>query len=165
MDAVPAARAPSLEERFEVIDLYARYAETINDGRLDEWPAFFTEDCRYRVQARENAERDLPLATIRAESRFMLEDRVAAIRNAMLYVPHYWLHMISAVRITAASDAAIEVRANYCIIRTMQDRLSELFQVGRYQDRLVRQGGRLLFQEKLCVYDSLLIPNSLVYPV
>jgi len=73
--------------------------------------------------------------------------------------------MLSGVRITAASDVAIEARANYCIIRTMQDRLSELFQVGRYQDRLVRQGGRLLFQEKLCVYDSLLIPNSLVYPV
>jgi 3-phenylpropionate/cinnamic acid dioxygenase small subunit len=163
MDA--AAQAVSLETRFEVADLYAAYAETINDGRLEEWPSFFTTDCSYQVKARENAERDLPLAAIRAESRGMLEDRVVAIRKAMLYVPHYWLHMISGVRITGIAGDAIDVRANYCIIRTMQDRMSELFQVGRYQDRLVRQDGRLLFREKLCIYDSLLIPNSLVYPV
>jgi 3-phenylpropionate/cinnamic acid dioxygenase small subunit len=165
MDAAAPPRALTLEQRFEVTDLYAAYAETINDGRLEEWPAFFTADCSYQVKARENAERDLPLATIRAESRGMLEDRVVAIRKAMLYVPHYWLHMISGVRITGIGDDTIDVRASYCIIRTMQDRLSELFQVGRYQDRLVRQDGRLLFREKLCIYDSLLIPNSLVYPI
>jgi salicylate 5-hydroxylase small subunit len=165
MDAAAHAHTLSLEERFEVIDLYTAYAEAINDGQLEAWPSFFTDDCRYRVQARENAERGLPLAAFRAESRGMLEDRVAAIRNAMLYVPHYWLHMISGVRIIGVGSDAIDVRANYCIIRTIQDRLSELFQVGRYQDRVVRQGGRLLFQEKLCIYDSLLIPNSLIYPV
>ncbi len=165
MDAAAPARTLSVEERFEILDLYTAYAETINDGRLEAWPGFFTEACRYLVQSRENAERDLPLAVIRAESRGMLEDRVAAIRKAMLYVPHYWLHMISGVRIISATTDAIEVRANYCIIRTMQDRLSELFQVGRYQDRVVRQDGRLLFQEKRCIYDSLLIPNSLVYPI
>ena len=32
-------------------------------------------------------------------------------------------------------------------------------------DRIVRQEGRLLFAEKLCVYDSVVIPNSLIYPV
>jgi 3-phenylpropionate/cinnamic acid dioxygenase small subunit len=165
MDAAAPPPALSLEARFEVIDLYTAYAETINDGRLEAWPSFFTEDCSYQVKARENAERDLPLATIRAESRGMLEDRVVSIRKAMLYVPHYWLHMISGVRITAIGHDTIDVRANYCIIRTMQDRISELFQVGRYQDRLVRQDGRLLFREKLCIYDSLLIPNSLVYPI
>ncbi len=95
----------------------------------------------------------------------MLEDRVVSIRKAMLYVPHYWLHLISGVRVTGVTEDAIEVRANYCIIRTMQDRLSELFQVGRYQDRLVRRGGQLLFAKKACIYDSVLIPNSLVYPV
>jgi 3-phenylpropionate/cinnamic acid dioxygenase small subunit len=165
MDSVGTPRVLSLEERFEVNDLYTTYAETLNDGRLEEWPGFFTEDCRYQILSRENAERNLPLAIIRAESRGMLEDRVAAIRNAMLFVPHYWLHLISGVRITGVTGDVIEVRANYCIVRTLQDRLSELFQVGRYRDRLVRQGGRLLFLEKTCIYDSLMIPNSLVYPV
>jgi hypothetical protein len=47
----------------------------------------------------------------------------------------------------------------------MPDRLSELFQVGQYRDRLVRSTDRLLFKEKICIYDSVLIPNSLVFPV
>ena len=68
-------------------------------------------------------------------------------------------------RNTGLTGDVIEVRANYCIVRTLQDRLSGLFQVGSYRDRLVRQGGRLLFLEKTCIYDSLMIPNSLVYPV
>lgn len=165
MDSLATPPGLSLETRFEVYDLYTTYAEAINDGRLEDWPAFFTEDCQYQVMSRENAERNLPLAVIRAESRGMLEDRVVSIRKAMLYVPHYWLHLISGVRVTGVTEDAIEVRANYCIIRTMQDRLSELFQVGRYQDRLVRRGGQLLFAKKACIYDSVLIPNSLVYPV
>ena len=46
-------RLKPLRSRFKTI--VAAYAETINDGRLEAWPAFFTEDCRYLVQARENA--------------------------------------------------------------------------------------------------------------
>ena len=34
MDAAAPAPTPSLEERFEVIDLYTAYAETINDDGL-----------------------------------------------------------------------------------------------------------------------------------
>jgi 3-phenylpropionate/cinnamic acid dioxygenase small subunit len=158
-------RLALLEERLQVDDLYARYAEIINDGRLDEWPDLFVEDCQYRVIPRENHERGLPLAIIRAESRGMLHDRITAIRNAMFYAPHYWRHLITGIRVTEANPAALKARANYCIIRTLEDRPSEVFQTGRYEDVIVRHDGRLLFKEKLCIYDSLLVPNSLVYPV
>jgi 3-phenylpropionate/cinnamic acid dioxygenase small subunit len=165
MHSTQARLAPSAELRFEVYDLYANYAEAVNDDRLEDWPLFFAEDCEYRVLSRENEERNLPLAIVRAESRAMLEDRVVAIRNAMMFSPHYWHHIISGVHILAAGRDELDVRANYSISRTMPDRLSELFQVGRYRDRLVRSEGRLLFKKKICIYDSLLIPNSLVFPV
>jgi 3-phenylpropionate/cinnamic acid dioxygenase small subunit len=165
MGASNAGQAPSAELRFEVHDLYASYAEAINDNRLEDWPDFFAEGCEYRVLSRENAERSLPLAIVRAESRAMLEDRVVAIRKAMTFSPHYWHHIISGIRILTADDDGIGVRANYSITRTMPDRLSELFQVGQYRDRLVRSTDRLLFKEKICIYDSVLIPNSLVFPV
>ena len=45
------------------------------------------------------------------------------------------------------------------------DEPSELFQAGRYLDEIVRDGGRLRFRQKLCVFDSVLIGNSLIYPV
>src|SRR5580704_8010967 len=101
----PQARlAPSAELRFEVYDLYAKYAEAVNDDCLEDWPHFFAEDCEYCVLSRENAERNLPLAIVRAESRAMLEDRVIAIRKAMMFSPHYWHHIISGVHILAAAD-------------------------------------------------------------
>jgi len=30
---------------------------------------------------------------------------------------------------------------------------------------LVREDGRLKFKEKLCIFDSVLIPASLIYPI
>ncbi len=95
----------------------------------------------------------------------MLADRVVSIRKAMLFAPHYWLHLISGVHIVSATSEGIEVRANYCVVRTMENRPSDLFQVGRYRDRIVRDGEGLRFSEKICIYDSALIPNSLVYPI
>ena len=43
--------------------------------------------------------------------------------------------------------------------------MTEIVMAGRYVDEIVRQDGRLLFQRRDCVYDSALIPTSLVAPV
>jgi hypothetical protein len=34
-----------------------------------------------------------------------------------------------------------------------------------YHDKLVVEDGKLKFREKVCVFDSLLVPNSLIYPL
>lgn len=47
----------------------------------------------------------------------------------------------------------------------MADQPSELFLCGRYHDRVVEDGGSLRFAERICVYDSTIVPTSLVYPV
>ena len=51
------------------------------------------------------------------------------------------------------------------MFRTKQNELSEVFNVGRYRDIVVEDGGRLRFREKVCVFDSELIPNSMIYPI
>jgi len=43
--------------------------------------------------------------------------------------------------------------------------LARVFNCGEYRDKLAAAGDRLLFQEKLCVFDSLLVPNSLILPL
>jgi hypothetical protein len=45
------------------------------------------------------------------------------------------------------------------------DALTRVFNVGQYLDRIVREDGRLKFAEKHCVFGSLLVPNSLIYPL
>ena len=52
-------------------DLYARYVKCLDDATYASWPAFFTEQCLYRIQARENHDRGLPLdATVHYRRAF-----------------------------------------------------------------------------------------------
>ena len=43
--------------------------------------------------------------------------------------------------------------------------MTKVLNAGRYVDMLVREDGKLRFKQKRCVYDSSVVPNSLVYPV
>ncbi|BDE05286.1 ring-hydroxylating dioxygenase subunit beta [Vulcanimicrobium alpinum] len=158
-------RAVSAEERFAIEDLYAAYAHALDDGRYADWPEFFTDDCVYRIVARENYERGLPLAILSFESKGMLHDRVYGVTQTLFHEPYVMRHAIGSFLIARAGADAYDVRANYVIVRTKANALSEVYNAGRYVDRVERAGGRLLFREKVCVFDSETIPNSLIYPI
>ena len=153
------------ETRAAVEDLYARYVKCLDAADFAAWPDFFVGDCIYKVQARENYERNLPLAVIALESRAMLQDRVFGITTTLYHQPYYQRHIVSSFLIGPQTDGSLAVEANYAVFRTKQNHLTEVFNTGRYYDLLVRDGDALLFRRKLCVYDSELIPNSLIYPV
>lgn len=155
----------SLEQRFALDDLYARYSACLDEARFDDWPDFFTETCWYRVVPRENFDRGLPLSTMAAESRGMLKDRVYSIQNTLYHQPYYQRHLVSGLFVREVTNDGIHTQANYAVIRTKQNEISEVFNVGRYLDIVVEDGGRLRFREKVCVFDSELIPNSMIYPI
>jgi 3-phenylpropionate/cinnamic acid dioxygenase small subunit len=149
--------------RVEIEELYADYAAALDDGELERWPELFTAECLYEIVPRENFERGLPLALMRCESRGMLRDRVAALRQASVYAPRALRHLVSGIHITG--DAVLDVRANYAVFETPLDEETRVLNVGRYLDKVVRDEGRLRFVEKRCVFDSVLVPGSLVYPL
>ena len=180
------ATAISIEDRLRVDELYAAYVSCLDGGRYEEWPEFFTEECTYRVVPRENYDRGLPLSTLSFESKAMLRDRVYGITQTLFHEPYYQRHLVSGILVrpagarseltlrqaqlgawrrgdNGAADFAVE--ANYLVIRTKAGRLSEVYNAGRYYDRIVEDGGVLRFREKICVFDSELIPNSMIYPV
>lgn len=152
-------------ERLALADLYSDYAACLDEGRLEEWPEFFTEDCLYRVVPRENYERGYPLSTLAFESKGMLKDRVYSVVNTLFHAPYYQRHIVAAPRIRSASDGVVRAEANYVVIRTRHDQPSEVFNAGRYIDVVVQEDGRYKFRERLCVFDSELIPNSIIYPI
>jgi len=153
------------ELRLELEDLYASYAASLDEERFEEWPEFFTDPCLYKIVPRENFERGLPLATWLCESKGYLADRVTAIRKTAVYAPRYVRRMVSGIRPLGWADAVLEVRANYLAVETLQDELTRIFNAGQYRDKLVVEGGKLKFREKVCIFDSLLVPNSLIYPL
>jgi len=51
------------------------------------------------------------------------------------------------------------------VFRTKLDGESTVFNVGRYLDRIrVGQEG-MKFESRFCIYDSEMIPNSIIYPI
>ena len=64
---------------FGIQQLYADYASAVDSGQWDLWPGFFTEQCVYKLQPRENYERGFPLSTLSLTSKGMLKDRVYGI--------------------------------------------------------------------------------------
>ncbi len=154
---------PGLRDEIEA--LYADYAEALDDNELERWPDFFVEDCLYKLVPRENWERKLPIALMLCESKGMLRDRVAAVRNTALYAPRTFRHLIGQFRIEAETPGRMRVRANYVVLQTLVDDLTCIQNAGKYVDLIVRTPEGLRFQEKICVFDSVLVPNSLIYPV
>lgn len=164
MIAAPGLAA-SAELRMRLADLYCAYADALDDGQLESWPDFFTENCVYKIIPRENFEQNLPVALIYCESRDMLFDRVVAIRETTLFLPRLMRHVTGNIRLREIGPDGLRLTANFALFQTMVDRPSELFLCGRYHDRVIDDGGSLRFAERLCVYDSTIVPTSLVYPV
>ena len=153
------------ELRDEIDALYADYAEALDDNELERWPDFFTEECLYKLVPRENWERDLPIALMLCESKGMLRDRVTAVRNTALYAPRTFRHLIGQFRIKLEAPERIRVRANYVVFQTLVDDLTRIQNAGKYIDLIERTPAGMRFREKICVFDSVLVPNSLIYPV
>jgi salicylate 5-hydroxylase small subunit len=151
---------------FELSQLYADYARAVDSGNWDLWPAFFIDECSYRLQPRENHERGLPLATLSFESKGMLEDRVYGIRETLFHDPYYQRHVVGLPLVHGVDeDGTIRSEANYAVFRTKLSELSTVFNVGRYIDTVVRRPEGLKFASRLVVYDSEMIPNSIIYPI
>ncbi len=145
--------------------LYADYASTVDAADWDGWCEFFTDDCVYKLIPRENHERGLPLATLSFESKGMLKDRAYAIRETLFHDPYYQRHVIGVPRILRTEGDTLHCEANYAVFRTKLSELTQVFNVGRYLDSVVRTEQGLKFASKLCVYDSEMIPNSIIYPI
>ena len=49
----------NFEDWLALTQLYADYASAVDSGNWNLWPEFFTDECIYRVQPRENHELSL----------------------------------------------------------------------------------------------------------
>lgn len=149
-----------------VQQLYADYAAAVDSGRWELWPDFFTDDCVYKLQPRENHERGFPLSTLAFDGKASLRDRVYGIQETLFHDPYYQRHVVGTPVLRGVEgDGAIRCESNYAVFRTKLNGLSTVFNVGRYLDRVVRTPDGLRFAERVAVYDSEMIPNSIIYPI
>ena len=153
------------EDWFSITQLYADYASATDSGNWDLWPEFFIDDCVYRVQPRENHERGFPLATLSLTSKGMLRDRVYGIKETLFHDPYYQRHVVGTPVIREAGTDRWRCEANYAVLRTKLSEATTVFNVGRTLDVVVRTPAGMKFAVRECIYDSEMIPNSIIYPI
>jgi salicylate 5-hydroxylase small subunit len=146
--------------------LYSDYAAAVDSGQWTLWPEFFTTDGVYKLQPRENHERGFPLSTLAFDSQAMLRDRVYGIKETLFHDPYYQRHVVGTPVVRQIDDQGrLHCEANYAVFRTKLDGPSTVFNVGRYLDIVASTPDGLKFAQRLCVYDSEMIPNSIIYPI
>lgn len=160
----PSPRVDAIPLREQICALYDQYAISLDDLDLDVWTNYFTESCFYRIVTRENWMRGLPLSTVKCEGRGMLADRAAALQNSMMFAPRVYRRFCSVLK-TEESSGVIKSRTNFFVAQTLVDRPTEMAFCGVSFDKIVEDNGALKFAERICVLDTEMIPNSLIYPL
>ena len=150
------------QEAQELLDAYVDAWMTIawRSGRTS-----LPENAVYKIVARENVERNLPIATMSCTSRGMMQDRVVAIRKASVFSPRYLRHIVSSVRMLGEENGAYLLHANFAVFQTMQDEETKVFMVGKYRGKMLLTADGPKFQELLAIYDSSQIPGLLAIPI
>jgi 3-phenylpropionate/cinnamic acid dioxygenase small subunit len=146
-------------------ELIAAYAECIDDDRLEEWPDFFVDACKYLITSRASHAAGYRHGIVYAASKGMLEDRIMALRRANIFEPHRYRHIIGPTRIGGVENGVAAVRSNFIAVRIMHDGEMSLFASGRYLDRIDVAVAPYRFIERLVILDSQKIDTLLVIPL
>ena len=174
---------------FRLAALNSDYAACIDADRLEAWPDFFVDACLYKITTAENHRRGYQAGVIYADSRAMLRDRVAALREANIYERQTYRHIVGMPRIDPATGGpvtagtvtgtvtgtgaagtgaagVISAETPFLVVRTMRDGHMDIFAAGRYLDRVVADvDGALRFAERVVVCDSPRFDTLLAIPL
>lgn len=148
-----------------LVQLNADYARALDDDRLEEWPAFFTDPCLYKITSAENVRQGLEAGVIFADSRGMLRDRVTALREASVYERQTYRHLVGLPALLGADGDAVRAETPFLVVRVMADGRMDLFATGRYADALVEEAGHLRFRERVVVCDGGRFDTLLAIPL
>ncbi|SAL54588.1 aromatic-ring-hydroxylating dioxygenase subunit beta [Caballeronia sordidicola] len=150
---------------FELHMLQDQYINTLDNDKLEAWPALFTEDCTYEIVPKENADMGLPIGIIYCTNQKMLRDRVVSLRHANIYEEHSYRHMTSGLTVIDEKDGVIETESNYVVIQTRTNGESNVYQAGKYFDRVVRTADGLRYRSKRVIYDTSRVQTLLATPI
>lgn len=143
----------------------AAYANAIDSDALEQWPAFFAEKCMYRITNVENEKEGLPAGIVYADSRAMLEDRIAALREANIYERQRYRHLLGVPLLESSDANGAVARTPFMVARIMATGETTLFASGEYRDRFAVVNGKLLLAERVAVCDSTVTDTLLALPL
>jgi len=130
-------------------------AALLDEWRLDEWLALFTDDARYVVPSTDTPNGD-PRETLT-----LIDDDIARLRGRVERLNSRHAHrefpwsrtrrLISNVRITDVKEEGIQVQASFLVYRIRADAVDPL--IGHYEYTLRRIGSALKIAHRKAVLD------------
>jgi 3-phenylpropionate/cinnamic acid dioxygenase small subunit len=157
---------PDTNTFMRLVQLNGRYIDAIDSDRLEEWPDFFLKDCLYRITTADNHRRGYPGGLVYADTRDMLKDRVASLREANIYEQQAYRHVVGQPMVTAEASGRIEARTPFLVVRIMRDGRMDLFAAGLYLDQVRDDGGNgFRFAERTVVCDNGRFDTLLAIPL
>lgn len=142
--------------RIEVEDFLFYEAELLDDWRLKDWLALFTDDAHYFVPSTDlppGASPDTNLFYI-ADDRFRLGERVERLSKKSAHAEYprsKTRHLVSNVRIRERRGEELEVGAAFATYRSKGD-VTDVY-VGAVRYRILANGAGLKIREKRCELD------------
>jgi p-cumate 2,3-dioxygenase beta subunit len=140
--------------REEIEDFLYHEAALLDDWRLDEWLALFTDDARYVVPTTDlpdgDPRRDLVLID---DDLTRLRGRVERLKSRHAHREYPWSRtrrLIANVRARPVEGDEVEARASFVVYR-IRGEMAPF--VGRYEYRLVRNGDSFRIRYRRAVLD------------
>jgi anthranilate 1,2-dioxygenase small subunit len=141
------------------------YVRCIDNGNLAAWPDFFEEDCTYKITTADNYAQGLEAGVIFANSKGMLCDRVASLREANIYERHIYRHFLGQPWIVSHEADQVRSETSFFVARVMRDGTTDIYATGRYIDAWRLNGDAPKLRERIVVCDSSRFDTLLALPL
>ena len=148
-----------------IMALQAAYVRCIDHDELEAWPEFFLDPCLYKVTTAENHKLGYQSGIIYADSKAMLIDRIAALRQANIYEKQNYRHILGLPNIIANGGTEAESETPFMVVRIMHDGQSDIFATGVYLDTVRAAGRDLKFVQRIVICDSSRIDTLMALPL
>ena len=148
-----------------ILALQAAYIRCIDTDALEAWPDFFLDDCLYKVTTAQNVRHGFEGGIIYADSKAMLIDRIAALRQANVYEKQSYRHILGLPSILRNGGAEAETETPFMVVRIMHDGKTDLFATGVYLDTVRAAGEGLKLARRIVVCDSSRVDTLMALPL
>jgi len=148
-----------------ILALQAAYIRCIDNNALEAWPDFFFDRCLYIVTTAENHKNGFEAGIIYADTKGMLIDRIAALREANVYEKQSYRHILGLPNILKNGGDEAESETPFMVVRIMHDGETSIFATGLYLDTYRVVGSDLKFAKRVAVCDSSRIDTLMALPL
>jgi p-cumate 2,3-dioxygenase beta subunit len=141
--------------RLRVESFLYEEAALLDEWRLDEWLALFTEDCSYVVPTTDLPEGDPERDAVFIDDNWQrLQGRVERLKSRHAHREYPYSrtrHLVSNVRLLRVTEADVDAAASFVVYRVRSGQVAPY--IGHYAYTLARQGDGFRIRRKRATLD------------